>query len=561
MNHTYFRTFIISVLLLTGCNEGLDLIPKDAISDATFWKTTTDFKLADNNLYSSLEGFNFWDNYSDIAFDVPNAVSNGTYQTTENDSRWTDAYIYIRRCNKIIAKAAESPIASELEQFIGEAKFFRAYNYWKIYSLFGGVPIITSELNIDDEELYAPRATRKETADFILKDLEEAATDLPEQSVLSDGDIGRITKGAANSLKARVALFEGTWGKFRSDANANTYLDIAIEAATTVMNSSQYSLFTGKGSQSYRYLFIDEGDNASEAILDHRYETQINTGGYGYSANISEGHLLPTKKLADMYLCADGLPITQSPLFQGYDQTDSEFQDRDPRMTMTIAIPGTGVRQFWYPEPVESWPFYPQRNVNTGYITYKFLSEDPVSNEAPASFGFDCDHHIIRYAEVLLIYAEAIFEKNGTISDEDLNKSINLIRQRSNMPALLTNSFVNVNGLDMREEIRRERTIEFALEGFRYDDLRRWKTAETELPQAIKGIKIVGTPWANPIVVEGQDRNPYTDNSWQNRTDANGFIIVESASVRSFDPNKHYLMPLPTKEILINPDLKQNPGW
>lgn len=560
MNHTYFKTLIISILLLSGCKKGLDLIPKDAISDATFWKATADFKLAANNLYFSLEGFNWRENYSEIAFDVPNAISNGTYQPTENVSNWTNAYIYIRRCNKIIAKAAESPIASELNQFIAEAKFFRAYNYWMIYRDYGGVPIINSVLNIDDKELYAPRATRKETVDFILKDLEEAATDLSEQSDLPSGDIGRITKGAANSLKARVALFEGTWGKFRGDANANTYLDVAIDAARTVMNSSQYSLFTDKGSQSYRYLFIDEGDNASEAILDYRYETKVNVGGYGYSASVSEGHLLPTKKLADMYLSADGLPITQSPLFQGYDQTGSEFQDRDPRMSMTIVIPGTGVKQFWYPKPVESWPFYPQRNANTGYITYKFLSEDPVSNEAPASFGFDNDHHIIRYAEVLLIYAEATFEKNGSISDEELNKSINLIRQRAGMPAL-TNSFVSANGLNMQQELRRERTIELALEGFRYDDLRRWKTAENELPQAVKGIKIVGTPWAKPIIAEGQDRNPYTAESWQKRTDANGFIIVESASVRSFDPNKHYLMPLPTKEILINPALKQNPGW
>ena len=547
------------MLLLTGCNEGLDLLPKDSISDGTFWKTTADFKLAANNLYFSLEEFNEWDNYSDITFDVPNAVSNGTYQTSENDSRWTNAYIYIRRCNKIIEKATESPIASELEQFIGEAKFFRAYNYWTIYKLFGEVPIITRELDINDEELYASRATRKETVDFIIKDLEEAATNLPEQGVLSNADIGRVTKGAANSLKARVALFEGTWGKFRNDASANTYLDIAIGAATIVMNSSQYSLFTGKGSQSYRYLFIDEGDNASEAILDRRYQKQINT--HRHPASMSEGHLLPTKKLADMYLCADGLPITQSPLFQGYNQTDSEFQNRDPRMTMTIAIPGTGIRQFWYPEPVESWPFYPQRNANTGYITYKFLSEDPESNESPASIRFDSDNHILRYAEVLLIYAEAIFEKNGTISDEDLNKSINLLRQRANMPALLSNSLVDANGLDMQEEIRRERTIELALEGFRFDDLRRWKTAENELPTDVKGIKIIGTPWANPIVVEGQDRNPYPDVSWQNRTDANGFIIAESASGRFFDPTKHYLMPLPTKEILINPKLQQNPGW
>ena len=558
MNHRYFKTFVIIVLIATGCNKGLDLFPKDTISDGTFWKTTADFKLAANNLYFSLEGFNTWDTYTDLAYDVPNSISNGTYQTTENDSRWTNAYVYIRRCNKVIAKAAASPIASDVKQYAAEAKFFRAYNYWTIYKLFGGVPIVTTELDIDDKALYAPRSSRKETADFIINDLTEAAADLPEQKTLSGGDLGRITKGAANGLKARVALFEGTWEESRGDGNANDYLNTAVDAATTVMNSTQYSLFTGKGDQSYRYLFIDEGDDASEAILDRRYA--VNISSQTFPSTVGEGHLLPTKKLADMYLCSDGLPITQSPLFQGYNQTGSEFQGRDPRMTMTIVVPGTGAKQLWYPEPVASWPFYPQRNANTGYTTYKFLSEDPASNESPFTLGYGYDDHIIRYAEILLIYAEATFEKSGNISDDDLNKSINLIRSRVGMPAL-TNAFVSAHGLDMRQEIRRERTVELALEGFRYDDLRRWKTAEYELPTDVKGIKIVGTPWANPIVVEGQDRNPYTDESWQNRTDANGFIIVESASGRSFDPNKHYLMPLPTKEILINPALEQNPGW
>lgn len=558
MRHLYFNAFIITVLLLAGCSKGLDLIPKDAMSDGTFWRTTADFKLAANNLYFSLEGFNTWDTYADLAYDVPNSVSNGTYQTTESDSRWTNAYVYIRRCNKIIAKATESPIASELTSFVGEAKFFRAYNYWMMYKLFGEVPIITRELDIDDEELYAPRSSRKETADFILKDLEEAAALLPERSALASGDIGRITRGAANALRARVALFEGTWGKSRGDGNANTYLGIAVDAATAVMNSTQYSLFTGKGAQSYRYFFIDEGDDASESILARRYQVKI--ANHTFPSTVGEGHLLPTKKLADMYLCADGLPIDQSPLFQGYDQTGSEFVDRDPRMTMTFVVPGTGAMQLWYPDPVASWPFYPQRNANTGYTTYKFLSEDPASNASPFTLGWGYDRHILRYGEVLLIFAEAVFEKNGTISDDDLNKSINLLRQRAGMIEL-TNSFVSTNGLNMREEIRRERTIELALEGFRYDDLRRWKTAENELPTDIKGIKIVGTPWASPIVVEGQDRNPYTDPGWQNRTDADGFIIVESASGRKFDATKHYLMPLPTREILINPELKQNPNW
>lgn len=161
---------------------------------------------------------------------------------------------------------------------------------------------------------------------------------------------------------------------------------------------------------------------------------------------------------------------------------------------------------------------------------------------------------------MLLIYAEATFEKNGSISDADLNKSINLIRQRVNMPSL-KNDFVAANGLDMKQEIRRERTIELALEGFRYDDLRRWKTAEIELPQAIKGVKIVGSNWTDPVVIEGANRNPYGGASWQGNVDSKGFIVAESASGRSFDPAKQYLRPLPTREIFINPELLQNPGW
>lgn len=557
MNKNYIIIIAFAALLFSGCQKDLDLFPKDTISDGTFWKTSADYKLAANNLYNSLEDFEYsMDTESDIAYDVPNSISNGSYQTSETDSKWTDPYIYIRRCNNIIEKAEGSPIAADVKRYVAEARFFRAYNYWKLFRLYGGVPLITKVLNVSSEELYSARGTRKETVDLILKDLTDAAIDLPEQKSLSSGDIGRITKGAANSLKARVALFEGTWGKFRNDGTASEYLTTAIDAAGTVMNSGQYSLFNGKGNQSYRHMFIESGDDTPEAILDRRHQRDI-AGSY-FNRLISEGNYLLTKKLADMYLCSDGLPINKSNLFKGYDTYVSEFQDRDPRMSMTMIIPGTEVTQTWYVTPVASWPFYPQRNANTGYTTYKFLSEDDYANSV--NYNWSYDHHIIRYAEVLLIYAEATFEKNGTISDADLNKSINLVRQRVNMPAL-TNAFISANNLDMKQEIRRERTVELALEGFRYDDLRRWKTAETELTQAIKGIKIVGTPWANPIIIEGVNRNPYGGASWQSKTDANGFIITESAEGRTFNPQKHYLRPIPTKEILINDKLKQNPEW
>jgi len=549
---------IAVVILLAGCSKDLDLSPKDTMSDASFWKTAADFKMGANNLYYSLEGLGFADTESDIAYNVNNSVSNSTYQTSETNGDWNDAYSYIRRCNNIITKANDATLKQDVKVYAAEAKFFRAYSYWKLLKLFGGVPLITEVLDINSEALYAPRAGRKEIVDLIIQDLTEAAIDLPARKSLSASDVGRVTKGTADALRARVALFEGTWGKYRGDLNANAYLDIAIQASSTVMNSTQYALYNAKGVDSYRYLFIEEGDDSDEGILDRRYEKDIE--GQVYPALIQRIGYLPTKKLADMYLCNDGLPVTNSPLFQGYGTTTSEFQNRDPRMTMTMIIPGTSVSVVGYPTPIPNWPFYPQRVPNTGYIIYKYSSEDVFANTSGESPNFKFDNHLIRYAEVLLIYAEATFERNESISDADLDKSINLIRQRVNMP-LLTNASVSSNGLDMRTEIRRERTIELALEGFRYDDLRRWKTAETELSQDIKGIKIVGSTWIDPILIAGANKNPYKKSSWQSKTDADGFIVVESAAGRTFDPNKHYLRPIPTKEILLNPKLEQNPNW
>ncbi len=546
------------VILFAGCTKDLDLEPQDTITDAAFWKTPDDFKLAANNLYPCLAELNFSDTESDIAFNVNNTISNGTYQTSETSDEWNNAYIYIRRSNNLIEKANASSIYDSIRKYEAEALFFRAYNYWRLLRLFGGVPKITKVLDLDSPELYQPKASRGEIADLIISDLTLAAANLPIRSELEPSDVGRITKSSADALRARVALFEGTWIKFRDGENANKYLDIAIEAANTVIISGQHLLYTGKGANSYRYLFIEEGDDSEETIFDRRYQKDI--AGQVQPALIQRIGYLPNKKMADMYLCNDGLPISESPQFQGYDTQVSEYQNRDPRMTMTMMLPGSTTLQPSYASGVQSWPFYPQRNPNTGYMLYKYMSENVFANSQGESPNFSFDNHIIRYAEVLLIFAEAKFEKDGVISDGDLNSSLNLVRQRVGM-VNLTNAFVSSNNLDMREEIRRERTVELAFENFRYDDLRRWKTAETEMPMAIKGIKVKGSNWTDPIVIQGSNRNPYAAASWQENTDADGFIIAESANGRYFDPSKHYLRPLPTKEILLNPNLVQNPGW
>lgn len=546
----------LSAMVWTGCKKDLNLVSKDTITDATFWKTGADFKLAANNLYSGLDRFGEEDTESDIAFNTPDPVSNGNLQPSETSSTWTSSYSNIRSANNILEKGAGMTDA-DIKKYVAEAKFFRAWYYWKLLRIYGGVPLITRVLSSDDPDLFAARSTRTQTADLILKDLDEAKNDLPVQADLSSPDIGRITRGAALALAARVALFEGTWQKSRSGADAAKYLDAAVTASLAVINSGTYSLYTGSGAQSYRYLFLEAGDDSKESILDRRYARNIL--GHDAPYMYDQDGYNPTRKMVDMYLDKNGLPISSpGSVFQGYATFTSEFQDRDPRMTQTMIIPGTLTNRVFFPvSKVANWPDAPQRNFNTGYILYKYMSEDPVANNSGREGDnslFDYDRHLIRYAEVLLIYAEAIFEKNGSISDNDLNISVNKLRDRVAMPHL-TNGFVGANNLDMRTEIRRERTVELTLEGFRYDDIRRWKTAETELPQDVKGIKISGTSWAT--------RAPYNDPSYAGKVDANGFLIAERS--RKFDPAKDYLQPLPTKEVAFyqasGHTLEQNPGW
>jgi hypothetical protein len=259
--------------------------------------------------------------------------------------------------------------------------------------------------------------------------------------------------------------------------------------------------------------------------------------------------MVPTKNLADLYLTTDGLPINESPLFEGYGELDSEFMNRDPRMAMTFIVPGSTIFADGGTWAVTYPGFTGTNATQTGYMLRKFLDETLEATQFQGSYDFK----EFRYAEVLLILAEALFERDGSISDADLNRTINVIRTRVNMPAL-TNAHVTGNGLDMRTEIRRERTVDLAFEGFRRDDLKRWKTAETIMPLAIKGVKFVGT--------EYEQRYPGLRIGTDIQVDANGFIVTEAAAARRFLPNKHYLDPLPLQQVQLSKGtLTQNPEW
>ena len=545
-------SFIVSALFLASCQD-IDLLPKDNLPDESFWKTPDDFEKECNWLYTRTETFGTKDTDSDIAYELQeNTTSNGTLIAPNADALWDSCYIDLRQCNMIIEKGATyEGDASEIERYIAEARFFRAYTHWRLMDKYNDIPILTKVLSVDKPEININKKKQEDVEKFILSELEAIWSQLPLKSELTAEETGRITQGAALALKARVALFAGTWAKYHQ--HRSDYQDLlqqAIDAANRVIDSGEYALYEGSGDESYRYLFIDAGDDSSEGIFDSRYETDIRHHSdacpvyWGWRGT-------PTKKLADMYLVkSTGLPIEHTNSgFQGYATIASEYTDRDPRMTQTFLMPGT---DYFSPQDgaLTCPPQFTIRpETRTGYKLWKYMAETMVPSDKDVY-----DYHIIRYPEVLLILAEATYEKDGSISDEVLNKTINVIRSRQGveMPPL-TNAFVQQNGLDMQTEIRRERTIELAFEGFRRDDLRRWGTAETELPQAIKGIKLKGSEYENLNVLN--EGNP-------GLTDEDGFLIVEPAENRHFEVPKHYYYSLPLDELYLNPNLApNNPGW
>ncbi len=537
------------ILILSGCQKDLDLIPKDQIADETFWQTAAQFKLAANDFYYKLQDApNYADLNSDIAFGSgSNAVSNGSYLAQANDAVWDTAFVGLRGTNYLLEKARKYTGDEDISRWVGEAYFFRAYFYWNLVKKYGGVPLITKVLSIDSDELYTPRSTQQEIIGFITANLDSAVERLPKQSELAENEAGRVTQGAALALKARTALYQASWVKFHESGDASALYTEAVNAADQVINSGEYELYTQPNNSGYKYLFILKGDDSKEVILAKRY--YINRIVHNWTRELWFNYMVPTKNLADLYLATDGLPISESPLFDGYAELDSEFRDRDPRMAMTFIVPGSTIFADGGTWAVTFPGFTGTNATQTGYMLRKFLDETLEATQFQGSYDFK----EFRYAEVLLILAEALFERDGSISDADLNRTINVIRTRVNMPAL-TNAHVTGNGLDMRTEIRRERTVELAFEGFRRDDLRRWKTAETLMPLAIKGVKFVGT--------EYEQRYPDLRIGTDIQVDANGFIVTEAAAARRFLPNKHYLDPLPLQQVQLSKgSLTQNPEW
>ena len=552
----YRKNFNLALLLLglgttSSCSDFLDRYPQDEVIDETFWKTQEQLEMAATAIYSRVKAKNFVDmeNMGENTMwpqtheykDIGSGVFPITQPTVNNE--WRNMFRDVRECNAFLENYhdAEETEPGAKERLAAEVRVIRVLNYSFMTSFFGDVPLITVPLELDDPEVYGERTPQSEVIDFLLSELDMAAELLPEAIPTGD-NLGRVNKGTALALKARIAL---TYGRF----------DVAEEAAKAVMDMGIYSLYsTGDPETSYYDLFTRNGKLAEgrnkETIFARMHKMDIIMHNLSREIQVPDqfARFVPTRSLVESYLCSDGLPIDKSPLYE--DETYADvFKNRDPRMTQTILVPGDtwggrydGRPVAENPDPtIYMVPKFSQDGrgsvTTTGYYYKKYVEPSAVPNYNRD----DNDIHHIRYAEVLLTYAEARFEQ-GKLTQDDLDISINLLRDRVGMTRMDL-AFLAEHGMDVREEIRRERRVELVLEGHRYFDVRRWKEGE-RLGQDIEGVKASWFPALSSSTY---------------RKNAEGFLVVQWN--RRFEAPKNYLWPVPQVQRERNPNLSQNPGW
>ncbi len=578
MKHIKFIALVIIMTFTVGCSDDiLDKLPEDQISPEAYWKTPNDLALFLNQFYTSFpvhQGFNGGifefdnnsDNLADIFVNNRFVGNNATAPTT--DGSWNYGSIrsvnfYLENCEKV-----QQGDASVINHYNGEAYFFRAMFYYNLLKRYGAVPYIDKTLNTDSPELYAPRMPRNELATKIVEDLDKAITKLKPKN---SAEAFRVHQGMALSLKSSVCLYEGTWEKYHNgDAFAapvnesEKFLQWAVEASEKLIDQGDYSLYNNGTSKTYWDLFnqINYAGNP-EVMFWKKYSL---SDGVTHSV----GHYLPhtgsgsgvTKSLVDTYLAIDGQPISVSPLYSANQESSltSIVKDRDPRLAQTIATPGdlltvnSGV-----PDEIFQFPVFRGNNEitnTTGFQIYKGGTTDKAQRYDSYTGAI-----IYRYAEVLLNFAEAKAEL-GSLTQGDLDKSINLLRARVGMPALSISPVADPNkafpGLsDLINEVRRERRVETALEGKRFDDLMRWAAAD-EL--------IVGKRWLGFKIIGSDIQSEFSDLIGKSLlVNPAGHIDPYMNTIPGgfgFKIGRDYLNPLPTEEIILSKgSLIQNPGW
>ncbi len=591
------RITIVAMTLLMGlsaCNDLLDLKPMSQISQADYFQTETDLQLFSNPFYNNLLDKSPYDLQSDlyVCQNLSDIMLGGTKRTVPASGggwSWTD----LRRMNTLIAYADQCKDENAVIKYTALTRFFRAFFYFEKIKRFGDVPWYEVELGSADKELYNPRDSREFVMTKMIEDIDYAIANLPSKQEEKSSPY-RVNKYAAMALKAQFCLYEGTYRKYHSlnleGHDYKYYLEQSAVAAQNLMNDGVYSLYSTNHPESdYLTLFAEENADPNEYILAIKFD-------YGLSIyhNATAHTLVPTqgrpgltRKMVNTYLKKDGTAFTNQSGWQEMSFID-EMKDRDPRLAQSIRTPG-------YTRIGQTTVLAPDLSTSvTGYQPIKFVQDPNASGgNVDRNDRSTCDLPVYRYAEVLLNYAEAKAEL-GTLTQTDLDESINLIRQRAGMPNLDMNAananpdrylsdaetgYPNVTDANKGVilEIRRERGIELNQEGFRFDDLVRWKAGYC-INQSTYGMYFPG-PGAYDLSGDGNadvtlyaNGTPKPDVTSGIAYEIGSEIILsggdkgyvfyhENIERTPFDEGRDYLYPIPINERSLNHNLTQNPGW
>lgn len=580
---------LFASVTLTSCEDYTDLSPIDSITDKSFWKSENDLKLYATGLYGMLPGPSSTSDSGTDEIVTKDASSNlfdlGTTPNTGGGWSWGN----VRSCNYFLQRyQTVQGDETVIKKYVAEVRFFRALQYYSLIRSFGDVPWYEKDLQTgDDDLLYKARDSRDFVLGKIIEDLKYAIENLPDKQ---SAEKGRLHKDAARQQLARVCLYYGTYMKYHNQTpvegtwTSQALLQEAVAQSKAIMDTGEYDIVKATDADadtkaydgyplSYANLFVmKDHSNCKESVMSRYYEE----GVLAHETGRQEGGngLGFSKAFIESFLMKDGTPIyNEGSGYHGDATQEDEIADRDPRLYQMIDNQHKPYQLLSSGQVIQNTVASVDAGAGvTGYPCYKFHSANTKQAEARNTYY---DWFIYRYAEVLLINAEANAEL-GSCTQQVLDNTINKLRDRVDMAHLTTNPVADAKPLDygytmsnLIYEIRRERCIELAHEGFRYDDLRRWNAMKLlDNPKTMFGLKVTPEVEAEyaaaGITFGGEKGRPVVEYEGAN-------YIYQYAGAYDLDPvkskrhwkenDRRWLSPIPKQELTLNPNLKQNPGW
>ena len=586
-------SFIALLSGTAGCSDMLDEYPLDAISPETYYNNADELRSATNQFYGMFPGAasGYTESADVVCIFNLSAEVQGIRTVPTSGGGWN--WEYLRAVNFYLSHSVRCDDVDAREHFDGIARFFRAYFYFEKVKRFGEVPWFDRELSSTDPELFRPRDSRDFIMDKILDDLTYAIDNISDKK-----DLYNVTHWTALALKSRICLFEGTFRKYHGIPGYEKFLNECATASKLFIDNAPYAIYQ-TGAQPYRDLFSSMNAIEEEVILARDYDRSQNVMHEANANTLSPTYGRPgmNKKIVNSYLMTNGDRFTDQPGYETMQYYD-EMQNRDPRLTQTVVGPG----YMRINSDAVSSPNFGAST--TGYQITKWVTDA----SGDGYLGSSNDYILFRAAEVYLNYAEAKAEL-GTLTQEDLEISIKKIRDRVGMPnidMLAANAnpdpylcapetgYRNVTGPNKGVilEIRRERTIELLLEGFRYYDIIRWKEGKV-FEQPYKGMYFPGLTQGsgdnrydvfdmNDGTVGDKEKvdiciytgkKPSVKNIRKFYKLGDEFVLTDGdkgniichdieKEPRQWREDRDYLYPIPTQErLLSNGTLSQNPNW